>query len=335
MMIRRKIAGGLLSLVGLVSQAQGQQTTVVSYACNIEGAPAQLTAQVQVVRPASIYMDPGGKFGGAIDTGEEHYYYQGMLSSAASRYTFTGEDQFADFVDLASNERFRVQFVVQGPQLLMIVNPFGPGPVRYLCQQADGSAAMSGGRALQPGHAGQRGGGPDPGPPAQGSATSGVSLDPLMQAERQDLGVPPTRQLHDGAMHGPTPASIPGGQVITTKGLVELVRRPPVPFFMFDALEGPEALPNAVPAAWAAQPGSLDDAVQQRFVMLLQQRTNGNKEMPLVFYCLSRECWMSYNAALRAIGAGYTNVLWYRGGLEAWKSAGLATQRTQQSPASR
>jgi rhodanese-related sulfurtransferase len=35
---------------------------------------------------------------------------------------------------------------------------------------------------------------------------------------------------------------------------------------------------------------------------------------------------MSYNAALRAIAAGYSNVLWYRGGIEAWKAAGMPVQ---------
>ena len=50
--------------------------------------------------------------------------------------------------------------------------------------------------------------------------------------------------------------------------------------------------------------------------------TAGNLATPLVFYCLSTECWMSYNAALRAINMGFTNVLWYRGGIEAWKAAG-------------
>ena len=35
---------------------------------------------------------------------------------------------------------------------------------------------------------------------------------------------------------------------------------------------------------------------------------------------------MSYNAALRAIRTGYTQVLWYSGGIEAWKSAGVAVQ---------
>ena len=42
-------------------------------------------------------------------------------------------------------------------------------------------------------------------------------------------------------------------------------------------------------------------------------------------YCQGTYCWMSYNAALRAINLGYTNVLWYRGGIEAWKQAGLPT----------
>jgi rhodanese-related sulfurtransferase len=36
---------------------------------------------------------------------------------------------------------------------------------------------------------------------------------------------------------------------------------------------------------------------------------------------------MSYNAALRAINLGYRNVLWYRGGVEAWKAGGNQVQR--------
>lgn len=36
--------------------------------------------------------------------------------------------------------------------------------------------------------------------------------------------------------------------------------------------------------------------------------------MPLVFYCHHHHCWLSYNAALRAIKLGYTNVMWYRWG---------------------
>jgi len=49
----------------------------------------------------------------------------------------------------------------------------------------------------------------------------------------------------------------------------------------------------------------------------------GDKSRPMVFYCVDAECWLSYNAALRAIKLGYTNVMWYRGGVAAWRTAEL------------
>lgn len=151
----------------------------------------------------------------------------------------------------------------------------------------------------------------------------GPQLDRMAQMERQDYGVQPTAQLHTGAFHGPTPASIPGGQVITTKGVAELVTQQNMPYAIIDVLGGPAMLPGALPAAFAAQPGGFNDQVQQQFASMLQQRTQGNTQMPLILYCQSTQCWMSYNAALRAINAGYTNVLWYRGGIEAWQAVGL------------
>lgn len=163
------------------------------------------------------------------------------------------------------------------------------------------------------------------------AAAQSPDADRMTAYERQDLGVTAPKTLHAGAMHGPTPSSIPGGQVVTTPGLVALAREGRVPFVVFDALGQPETLPNAVPAAWLSQPGSFDDATQTQAVALFAQATQGRKDVALVFYCLSRECWMSYNAALRAIRAGYANVLWYRGGIEAWKSAGLPT-RTGATP---
>lgn len=166
--------------------------------------------------------------------------------------------------------------------------------------------------------------------PQQGMPRQSANLDQLMQMERQDFGVPPTSQLHSGPMHGPTPNSIPGGQVITTKGLVELVNNQQMPVLILDVLGGAEMIPNAQFAVPAHQPGSFSDQVQQQFGQFLQQATGGNKEHPLVLYCLSPQCWMSYNAALRAIKLGYTNVLWYRGGIESWKMAGQQVQPVSQ-----
>ena len=160
-------------------------------------------------------------------------------------------------------------------------------------------------------------------PAASAQDAQGAKLERMMAMERQDFGVQPTQQLHSGAMHGPTPARLPGAQVITTKGLLALVQGRQAPFIVFDVLGQPDMLPDAVPAAWLAQAGTFDDAVQQQARQLFGQRTQGRKDTALVFYCQSRECWMSYNAALRAVHAGYTNVLWYRGGVEAWQRAGL------------
>jgi 3-mercaptopyruvate sulfurtransferase SseA len=47
----------------------------------------------------------------------------------------------------------------------------------------------------------------------------------------------------------------------------------------------------------------------------------------LVFYGEGPNTWWAFNAALRAAAAGHGQVLWYRGGLQAWQRAGLPTQQ--------
>lgn len=203
-----------------------------------------------------------------------------------------------------------------------------------------GPGGIAGPQGGQGGSAAQGGRAPAQGTP-QGSG-SGVDLARLEAHERQDHGVPATPHLHRGPMHGGTPTSIPGGQVVTTRGLIELVRvssaaqpsggqagggAPQVPrVLFFDVLGGAERLPGALAAVPAHQAGSFDDAVQREFGTFLQQVTQGRPDAALVFYCASTQCWMSYNAALRAIRLGHKQVLWYRGGVEAWKAAGLPVQ---------
>lgn len=147
----------------------------------------------------------------------------------------------------------------------------------------------------------------------------------LAQKELQDFGVPPTAQLHAGAMHGHTPVTIPGGRVTTTDELAVALRQSQPQMLLFHVLGGQETLPNAQFAAPASAPGTFSDETQQAFSQYLDQVTRGRKDQPMVFYCASIQCWMSYNAALRAINSGYSNVIWYRGGIEAWKTAGHPT----------
>lgn len=179
----------------------------------------------------------------------------------------------------------------------------------------------------QPGAAQQPGFDPQSAQPGQ--QQQGFQPAPANQVadiERQDFGVPAKAELHQGPMHGRTPNQIPGGQLITTAGLVELLQRQDMRTLVFDVLGGQQTLPQAIPAVAAHTPGSFDDPLQGQLGQYLTQVTEGRRDMPLVFYCLNVECWMSYNAALRAINLGYSNVLWYRGGIEAWQRNGLPLQ---------
>jgi PQQ-dependent catabolism-associated CXXCW motif protein len=63
--------------------------------------------------------------------------------------------------------------------------------------------------------------------------------------------------------------------------------------------------------------GALAPAMQQYFERGLRNATGGNRDRTLVFYCLAN-CWMSWNAAKRAVALGYTHVAWYPDGTDGW-----------------
>jgi hypothetical protein len=131
-----KILVVALGLTSYSGSSYAQQVSTVSYVCDLGGAPAQLTAQVETIADTGIVQNSQGWITGVIGMEGVNYRYQGELASATARYVFTGENQFADFTDLVTNERFRVQMISQGPSLTMIINPETPQPVTYQCQQS-------------------------------------------------------------------------------------------------------------------------------------------------------------------------------------------------------
>jgi PQQ-dependent catabolism-associated CXXCW motif protein len=169
-------------------------------------------------------------------------------------------------------------------------------------------AADSGGKAPAP----------TPAPPSKAREDlNDASTARLFGREGMDFGVAPrnTPQADVGTF---TPLTIPGVQTITTGELAADMRRNRA-FLLIDVLDAPhQGLPGA-----RRYPGVGMGEASADVVQLLDKDTHGDKAYPVVFYCQGPQCWESYNAALRARDGGYTNVYWYRGGLESWGMAGL------------
>ena len=54
----------------------------------------------------------------------------------------------------------------------------------------------------------------------------------------------------------------------------------------------------------------------------LEKASGGDKTRPIVIYCLT-SCWMSWNAAKRAMTYGYSQIIWFPDGTDGWQDAGF------------
>ena len=105
--------------------------------------------------------------------------------------------------------------------------------------------------------------------------------------------------------------------MISTTQLVQSMRERDAgtsPFWLIDA-RGCGVDEPTVPTSVCLRPNTVE-----------QLETNApDRSTRMVFFCHDGTCPMSYNLAQAAISAGYSNVLWYRGGINAWMAAGLPT----------
>jgi PQQ-dependent catabolism-associated CXXCW motif protein len=77
--------------------------------------------------------------------------------------------------------------------------------------------------------------------------------------------------------------------------------------------------------------GKLAASMADYFSKGLEKATNGDRAKTLVLYCLA-DCWMSWNAARRALTLGYSDIVWYRDGTDGWLAAGLPLQDSAPEP---
>jgi len=80
--------------------------------------------------------------------------------------------------------------------------------------------------------------------------------------------------------------------------------------------------------------GVLSPELQSYFQRSLARLTNDNKAAAILFYCLA-DCWMSWNAAKRALALGYKTVFWYPEGTDGWAAFGGRLERSEPLPMER
>jgi PQQ-dependent catabolism-associated CXXCW motif protein len=142
----------------------------------------------------------------------------------------------------------------------------------------------------------------------------------------------------------PLPATLAGARVVST-GEAEALWRAGMALFIDVLPRAPKPdLPEGtywrepphadIPGSfWLADVGygGLSEAMERWYRDSLARLTEGDTARPLVIYCQA-ECWMSWNAAKRAVEWGYANVMWYPGGVDDWDAAGLPLEERMPEP---
>jgi len=141
------------------------------------------------------------------------------------------------------------------------------------------------------------------------------------------------------------PATLKGARVVTTEDAEAIWHAGSAVFI--DVLPHAPKPPNLPPdTVWRDKPrfnipgsvwlpdtgyGALAVPTEDYLRTGLSRATQGDRTKLLVFYCQAN-CWMSWNAAKRALSIGYTNVAWYPEGTDGWQRADLPVEESRPQP---
>ena len=139
----------------------------------------------------------------------------------------------------------------------------------------------------------------------------------------------------------PTPATLLGATVVNAVEAKTLHETGQVKFI--DVLPSPKQPPgmkesdiwlpkkrlNIPGSDWLADVGYgvLSDELEIYFNSNLK-RLSENNSQGMLFYC-QVDCWMSWNAAKRALNSGYSNVYWFPGGVDEWLFEGFVLEASK------
>jgi PQQ-dependent catabolism-associated CXXCW motif protein len=179
------------------------------------------------------------------------------------------------------------------------------------------------------------------------SARAGVVLASLLLAgaalAQQQVSEPDGYRTEN--YRAPVPATLSGARVLSTQEaeaiwraksgiFIDVLPRPPKPKNLPEGTVWRDKPRLNIPGStWLPDTGygALAAPTEAYLRQGLAHATGGNRQAQLVIYCQA-DCWMSWNAAKRALSFGYANVAWYPEGTDGWESADLPREPSQPEP---
>jgi PQQ-dependent catabolism-associated CXXCW motif protein len=143
----------------------------------------------------------------------------------------------------------------------------------------------------------------------------------------------------------PVPDALRGAQVIGAEaahdlwqsgeaGFIDVMPRAPRPDTLPEGTIWHAAPRRSIPGAlWLPNVGygALAGETAAYFRQGLERATGGDRDHPVVIFCRA-ECWMSWNAAKRALAFGYGRVYWMPGGTDSWAESAFPTEAVTPVP---
>jgi PQQ-dependent catabolism-associated CXXCW motif protein len=153
-------------------------------------------------------------------------------------------------------------------------------------------------------------------------------------AAAETVAEPPDYRMED--YRAPVPATLKGAVVVSTDEARALWEKKQAIFFdVMPRIPKPDKLPagtiwrdkvrmDIAGSIWLSNVGygALSAEMSAYFHGSLSAGTKGDKSVKILFYCMT-DCWMSWNAAKRAVEWGYSDVVWYPKGADGWSASGL------------
>jgi PQQ-dependent catabolism-associated CXXCW motif protein len=144
------------------------------------------------------------------------------------------------------------------------------------------------------------------------------------------------------AYRTPTPATLAGATVLTNEAayalwadgkaaFIDVLPQPKRPDDLAPGTLWRDMVHHSIPRAiWLPNTGfgQLAPVTEEYLRGGLRAATSGDVDHRLVFFC-QRDCWMSWNAAKRALEYGYRAVSWYPDGTDGWRESGRELVRAE------